>query len=155
MHGHPLGGLATWTWLGLVPVAGALAGAWCLRRQARTGLVAGVSAASLLLVGVLAAIAGPAMDREKAPRALVEEAARTANGPELRVGGYRYFQPSLVYYSRRPIARLTTEAQAAAFLARPGPAYLFLMVRDWEKFSPLCPAACREVGRPWDLYKVC
>ena len=51
MRGHPFGGLAGWAWLGLVPVAGAAAGAWCLRRRARTGLVAGVSAASVLLVG--------------------------------------------------------------------------------------------------------
>jgi 4-amino-4-deoxy-L-arabinose transferase-like glycosyltransferase len=155
MRGHPLAGLARWAWLGLVPVAGAAVGAWCLRRQSRTGLVAGVSAASLLLVGSLAAVAGPAVDREKAPRALVATAARSATGPDLRVGGYRYFQPSLVYYARRPVARLTTEAEAVYFLERPGPAYLFLTAPDWVRLAPHCPRLCREVGRHWDLYRGC
>jgi 4-amino-4-deoxy-L-arabinose transferase-like glycosyltransferase len=155
MRGHPFSGLAGWAWLGLVPVAGAVAGAWCLRRQCRTGLVAGVSAASVLLVGALAAVGGPAVDRDKAPRALVATAARSAIGTDPRVGGYRYFQPSLVYYARRPVARLTTEAEVLDFLERPGPAYLFLTVADWETLAPRCPRRCREVGRHWDLYKAC
>jgi 4-amino-4-deoxy-L-arabinose transferase-like glycosyltransferase len=155
MRGHPLEGLGRWAWLGLIPVAGAVVGFWCLRRQARTGLVAGVSATSLLLVGTLAAVAGPAVDREKAPRALVATAARSAVGTDPRVGGYRYFQPSLVYYARRPVVRLMTEEAVVDFLARPGSAYLFLTVADWEKLAPCCPPGCREVGRHWDLYRAC
>ena len=155
MRGHPLEGLGAWAWLGLVPVIGAVAGAWCLRRQMRTGLVAGVSAASVVMVGALAAVAGPAVDREKAPRALVETAARSASGPDLRVGGYRYFQPSLVYYARRPVTRLTVEPAAVEFLTRAGQAYLFLTAAEWEKLAPRCPPGCREVARHWDLYRAC
>ena len=155
MRGHPLDGLTRWAWLGLVPVAGAVAGWICLRRQARTGLVAGVAATSVVLVGTLAAVGGTAVDREKAPRPLVSAAARTAIGTELRVGGYKYFQPSLVYYSRHHVFRFTIEAEALDFLSKPGEAYLCLTVADWEKRGPSCPAGCQEIGRHWDLYRSC
>jgi hypothetical protein len=95
------------------------------------------------------------VDRDKAPRALVATAARDAIGTDPRVGGYKYFQPSLVYYARRPVARLLTAPEALDFLARPGPAYLFLTAPDWQALASKCPPGCREVGRHWDLYKAC
>jgi hypothetical protein len=48
---------------------------------------------------------------------------------------------------------MTAEPEAIDFLARQGPAYLFLTAADWEKLAPASPPGCREVGRHWDLYR--
>jgi hypothetical protein len=53
-------------------------------------------------------------------------------GREVRVTCSQYFQPSLVFYCRREVHQLGTEAEVLSFLDYPLPVYLFVLAARWE-----------------------
>jgi 4-amino-4-deoxy-L-arabinose transferase-like glycosyltransferase len=142
-----LAGLAAF---GALPVAGALAGAWCLRRDARTGLVAAVAASAVLFTACLAALGPVAVDRYKAPRNLAAALPADQTFRDVRIGAYEYFRPSLVFYCRREVIRLDDEASARQFLESPLPAFLFVSAAVWDELRGRAPG--RELTRHHDLY---
>ncbi len=155
LRGQAVAGLAGWAWIGLIPVAGAAAAAWCLRRQWRTGLVTGMAVTGVLFVGSLAAFPVRAVDAQKAPRPLVEQAGARRTDAEVRVGCYAYFQPSLVFYCRREVSELLTEQQALEFLRSPLPVYLFCPAAAADGLAAKSSSPCRQLGRHRDLYRNC
>src|SRR5262249_43913118 len=54
---HPLDGLATWAFLGLLPAGGAIGAWWCLRRRQVQSLIIILVAMSTLLLGSMIACA--------------------------------------------------------------------------------------------------
>src|SRR5581483_7626338 len=88
LHVHPLPGLERWSPVGLLPLLGAAAGWWCLARRNRSGMVAGLTAASVLFTGLLAGWGGSALEDYKAPRALVGRFWSEQEGRDVRVGCY-------------------------------------------------------------------
>jgi hypothetical protein len=95
------------------------------------------------------------VDAYKAPRPLAAALHQAQQEPEIRVAGYRYFQPSLVFYCRRQVWILDREARALEHLRYPIPAYLFLPAKEWERLQPLAPAGCRRLAGHHDLYRNC
>jgi 4-amino-4-deoxy-L-arabinose transferase-like glycosyltransferase len=152
LRGRRLPGLERWAAMGGVLVAGALAGGWCLRRERRGGVIAGVAASVVLFTAPLAAWGVAAVDRHKAPRDLAGALPADQQFRDVRVGAFNYFQPSLVFYCRREVLRLETHEQVYEFLRTPLPSYLFVRADAWAA----CPARvllpCREVARHYDLY---
>jgi 4-amino-4-deoxy-L-arabinose transferase-like glycosyltransferase len=145
-----LPGLAALAAFGALPVAGALAGAGFLRRGARAGLVGALAASGVLFTAALAALGPAAVDRYKAPRALAAALPADQTIRDVRVGTYEYFQPSLVFYCRREVNRLPSEAAARDLLAGPLPAFLFVPAGVWEGMRGGAPG--RELARHHDLY---
>jgi 4-amino-4-deoxy-L-arabinose transferase-like glycosyltransferase len=135
---------------GLVPVAGAVVAAWCLRRQARTGFVASVVGCGILLTGLLASLGPVAVDRYKAPRALAAALPADQADRDVRVGALDYFQPSLVFYCQREVQRLPDEHAARELLEGPLPAFVFVPAGVWESLHTR--VAGRELARHHDLY---
>jgi 4-amino-4-deoxy-L-arabinose transferase-like glycosyltransferase len=146
-------GLAGWAWVGLVPVLAAAAGVWCLRRERRAGLIAGLAAGAVAFVGLMATLPVRAVDAYKAPRPLVATAGACQPGEEVRVGCYAYFQPSLVFYCRREVSELLTEQQALEFLRSPLPAYLVCPATVGEALAARAAGACRMADRRPDLFR--
>jgi 4-amino-4-deoxy-L-arabinose transferase-like glycosyltransferase len=153
LQGRSFPGLERCALAGLLPV---LAGAWpLLRRQRRGELLAAVAASAVLFVGTLAAWGGSALNGRKAPKALAAAIHAHQTEPDIRIACYQYFQPSLVFYCRREVARLDKERQALDFLQCPLPAYLCLPAPVWESLRGKCPRAYPVIGRQRDLYRNC
>jgi 4-amino-4-deoxy-L-arabinose transferase-like glycosyltransferase len=155
LRGRRLPGLETWAVLGSVFILGAVAAWWCARREYRGGLVASVAAAAVLFAGPLLAWGSITLDGHKAPRSLVRAFQVAQTEPEVRVGCYQYFQPSLVFYCRREVTRMMSEKEALEFLQYPLPVYLFLPASVWHELEGKVRGPHRLLGRHDDLYRGC
>jgi 4-amino-4-deoxy-L-arabinose transferase-like glycosyltransferase len=153
LHGRQLPGLASWALLGAFPVLGAASSWWCLRRQWRTALVGCVGLSAVFFIGTLATYGSVALDGFKAPRGLVQASKAQATQHEIRVGSYRYFQPSLVFYCRREVQQCATEEQALEFLRMPLQTYLFLPAVEWQALEGKLRGPHRLLARHYDLYR--
>jgi 4-amino-4-deoxy-L-arabinose transferase-like glycosyltransferase len=155
LHGRHLPGLEGWAFLGTVPLLGALAGWWCLRRQQRGGLIAAVALAAVLFTGALIGWASTAVDRHKAPRPLADVLAQHQAEGEVLVGAYRYFQPSLVFYCRQEVRLWWLENEVLDLLSYPIPVYFFMPANVWEELRPKVAGPHRVLGRHHDFYRHC
>ena len=86
-------------------------------------------------------------------RALTQIVKANETEPEIRVACYQYYQPSLVFYSKREVRRLEKDGEAVEFLSYPVPVYLFLPAAAWESLQRQLIAPCRVLGRHLDLYR--
>lgn len=93
-----------------------------------------------------------AVDRYKAARALAGALVAQQTEAEIRIGCYQYYQPSLVFYSRRLVNRFTEESDALEFLRYPIPVYLFVPADTWQSWPESVKGTCRVLGRHPDLY---
>ena len=154
MRERYLSGLARLASLGALPVLGAAAGWWCLRRQYRTGLIASVVSAAVLFLAPLAAWASTAFNPFKAAQPLVCASGAFRRDQDIRIGAYRLeYLPSLNFYCQRNVQHNTSEAEVVAFLETPLPVYLFVPAPIWDDLRAKIACPCREVGRHRDLYR--
>ena len=147
--------LSAWAGLGLLPVLGAGAAWWCIRRQQRTWALATLVGVVVVLLSGLATWGVMAVDGFKAPRPLAEVLVRAQQEREIRVASYQYMQPSLVFYCRRQVWILGSDEEVVTHLRYPIPAYLFLPVREWERLRDRVPSNCQTLGSHHDLYRNC
>jgi 4-amino-4-deoxy-L-arabinose transferase-like glycosyltransferase len=153
----PLTGVAEWAAIGIVPMLGAIAAGWLLLRQYRGAALAMLTAAAVAFLGPPAAWGVAAVDADKAPRPLVRAMLLDQNEREIRVVAYRYFQPSLVFYSRRQVAQVDTEEAVREYLSDRYPVgvYLFLPAAEWERLQKEVRTPYRLVAQHRDLYRNC
>lgn len=153
LRGRQLAGLEQWGVLGAIPVAGALLAWWAFHWQRRTLGLGAVAGTAVFFVGGLAAGGAIALDAHKAPRPLGQLVRAVPNEPDVRVGCFGYYQPSLVFYCRREVVRFDTPEQALEFLRWPLPVFLFLPEKAWESLRVQLPDTARVLGRHYDLYR--
>ncbi len=151
----PLPGLAAWGAMGVVPILGAVTAAWLVRRHLRGAALVALGSAAILFIAVLAAGGVTAVDAAKAPRPLVQAVLHDPAQGEIRLVCFRYFQPSLVFYSHRQVELLPDESQVLDRLRYPVAVYLFLPATDWERLRTQVPTPCRVVSEHRDLYRRC
>jgi hypothetical protein len=148
--------LKPWAALGALPVLAAAAAGWCLWRQCRGAVVGVVTASAVVLTGVLAAWGSAAVEAHKASRPLAQVIRAPEAEPDIRVGCYQYFQPSLVFYCGREVVQIENPRQALDHLRGPLPAYLLVPADEWENnLRPRLHEPHRVVGRHRDLYRGC
>ena len=112
-----------------------------------------VAGCAVVLAVVLSGWGLEAMEPYKAARSLAQGLPADQIERDVRVATFGYFQPSLVFYCRREVLRWVNEEQAAAFLQRPLPSYLFVPEKVWENMqSRLVTAKVRVLARHRDLY---
>lgn len=150
-----LPGLEVWSVLGMIPVVGAVLAGWCARRQLRTELVAVLACASALFLGPLAVWGGGTLNAHKAPRHLAELISRHQTDREIRVATFGYGQPSLVFYCRREVGLLPSEADAVEFLRSPWQVFLVVPEPLWPALAAQIKGTPLVLGRHRDLYKGC
>jgi 4-amino-4-deoxy-L-arabinose transferase-like glycosyltransferase len=148
-----LPGMTRWAWLGSLPILGAASAWWCDRTGWRSGVIASLSAAALLLTGSLAIWGSGVVDAHKAARALVQQCLAGQTEREVRVASYCCYRPSLVFYCQREVARFNEEQDALDFLRLPLPVYLFVPAEAWEALQRRAPDSSHVLGRHWDLYQ--
>jgi 4-amino-4-deoxy-L-arabinose transferase-like glycosyltransferase len=155
VKGQRLPGVETWAAAGALPVLGAAAAWWLIRRQRRGPALAALATAAVVFLGVLAGWGVAAVDAGKAPRPLVQAMPPDQAGRDMRLVCYRYFQPSLVFYSHRNVSLLNNDEEALEQLRYPVEVYLFLPAADWERLQGRVQSRCRLVSRHRDLYRKC
>lgn len=142
-------GLWQWAWVGLLLTGGAGAAFVAWRAGKRPAVLRCVAVAAVLFA-TAAAIGIPlALDRQRAPRPLAWQSGAADPSRDLRVGAYRWFAPSLVFYTGRQVQVLADAAGVRRFLEIPTPAYLFVPAAVWEREGASWPAWC--VARRADL----
>lgn len=155
LRGNYLPGLEYWAWIGLVPIAAVGLGCVALRRGRRDWFLAVLSVSAVCFTAAILGGASVALDRHKGPRDLVAQAGVCQPAREIRIGTYDYFQPSLVFYCEREIARLESASQTRDFLSMQLPVYLFVPESVWHTVRSTMPETCRVVARHYDLYRRC
>jgi 4-amino-4-deoxy-L-arabinose transferase-like glycosyltransferase len=151
LHLHPLPGLEQGAIFGIVPLFGAAVAWWCARRNFRGALLATITSACPLFVGLLGAWATVAVDAYKAPRPLIQ--AFPDPQADIRIACYQFYQPSLVFYCGREVNRLDDENQVQEFLRYPIPVYLFLPASTWKALEGKLAGPHHVVARHHDLYR--
>lgn len=149
-------GVEDWAALGLVPLAGAGLMGWHLRAGRRGEFVTTAAATAVVFVALMAAFPPGELDRYKAPRELVRETRVDDPGRDVRLAGYDWFQPSVVFYARREVAKLPSPEKAAEFLAVPTPGYLFVPEPTWSRWvRDKVAVPHRVAARRYDFYRNC
>jgi 4-amino-4-deoxy-L-arabinose transferase-like glycosyltransferase len=150
-------GLERYAVLGLLPLVGAAAAAWAVRRQRRGAFVGALALTALAFVGSLAAWGGTAIEPYKSPRALAAILPDDQLQREVRIGTFCYFQPSLVFYCRRQVTQLFLEEEALSLLEGPHTAYLFVPAAVWGKLKTRVgnSVQLQVLGKHRDLYDRC
>ena len=145
-------GLASWAWVGLIPVLGARAGYRAWRRGDVSLFHRRWALTAITFVALAAATVPVTLDRHRAPKALVAASGVADPQCDLRVAVHQWFAPSLVFYLGREVARLPDLAAVQRFLEIPTPAYLFLpapVYESWKSAGELPPHTC--LTRHFDL----
>lgn len=144
-------GLSKWAWVGIIPVIGAAAAAWCLRRGRRAAVVTTFAAAAVAFVGLSSVLPVRAVDAAKACRPLVAAAGADRPTDEIRIANLGYFQPSLVFYCRREVSEIFSPQEALNLLRGPLPAYVFCPAEIGEQLAKA--GTYRVTGRHRDFYR--
>ena len=152
LRGRYFPGATAWAWTGAVLVVGAALAAWWHERGKRDRVLAAVAGSAVLFAAPLLGWGIDAIERHKAPRELARFLPADHTRREVRLATLGWFQPSLVFYSRRQVERLEQAGQALGFLDQPLPAYLFVPEPTWADLSRTTPMRTRVVGRHRDLY---
>ncbi len=137
-----------WAPLGAVLVGGAVVAALLFERGARGGVLGAVAVTAVLFAAPLVGWGLAAIDPHKASRGLVASLPPDQQRRDLRLAAWDWFQPSVVFYSRREVERPNELHLVHTFLDQPLPAYLFVPESTWARLG----RGGRVVGRHRDLY---
>jgi 4-amino-4-deoxy-L-arabinose transferase-like glycosyltransferase len=146
LAGKELPALAALAWLGLLPIA-AVIPAWIWMRQRRRTVIGLVALSSVALVGLLAGLGPRAVHPYHLSPHLAGRLEAHQQSREVQIGCYRFFQPSLVFYTRRQIERLGDDQAAVDLLHRPVESYLVVPAQTWEELRPRVETSCTVVAR--------
>lgn len=73
---------------------------------------------------------------------------------DLRLASYDWFQPSIVFYSKRHVEKLPSLDKAVDFLAVPTPGRLLVEEETWEKWiAARVTVPHRVVAKRFDFYR--
>jgi 4-amino-4-deoxy-L-arabinose transferase-like glycosyltransferase len=147
--------LGSWAWLGVLPVVAAILAAWWTRRQQRTAATIGIAVIAVLFLAPLGAWGARVFDHYKSTRPLAQSIHEHQVEREVRVAAYEYFQPSMVYYCRREVQSVASDAATCEFLRSPIQVFVIMPAPTWERLCGLVRVPCRVVGKHWDMYRNC
>lgn len=155
MRGRHLPGLEFWAVVGIVPIVGAAACWFWLRREQRNHVLGAAGVTAVLWLGLFAAWGTEPIDRHKAPRPLADALAELDHRGDVYIASFGWFQPSVVFYCRRQVEEIKTEAEVLEWLRYPAPAYVFLPADQWKRLQPKVTGPHREIARERCLYRGC
>ncbi len=149
-------GIQPWATLGLLPLTAAAAMTWHMRRGDRNGAIVSMAVVSVVFIALMIAFPTLIIDRQKAPRELVRAGELADASRDIRVAAFEWFQPSIVFYSGREVARLRSPEALEQFLAVPTPGYVFVAAPTWERVTQQrVQLEARVVARHRDFLNSC
>lgn len=131
-------------------VAGALS-AWLANGQQRWAAVVFVAVASVITVAGLAAWGPGTVARHRAPYALAQAVLHHQVEDEVEIACLDFYQPSLVWYTQRHIARLDSSRAAIDHLHSVKQTYLVTPRGTWEHLASRIKGPVAVVAAAWDF----
>lgn len=153
MRGREIPTLAPWALFGGLPIVASGVLWWFWKSQAKQRLFVALGVYAVLFTGTLANWGVSQLESRKCVRTLAKVFQNEKAAGEIRVAGYDYFHPSMVFYCQRTVERIWGEPTAHEFLSYPVPVYIFIPVRDLDKIRANSPKPFRELARGFDMYK--
>jgi 4-amino-4-deoxy-L-arabinose transferase-like glycosyltransferase len=147
--------------VGVVPILGAIAGWLFLRRLRWSKAIGTFAVTAVAFACALFGFASVRVSRHQQIDSLFR--AVYAKTPEPQIAAYGCFQPSWVFYARRPIRFLAPEnpGEVGRFLRQEGIQFLLITDRHWAAIRPSLPTEAAILARvPYflgqgDLLVVC
>jgi 4-amino-4-deoxy-L-arabinose transferase-like glycosyltransferase len=148
--------MTAWAFLGVIPVIGSGVGLALLATGRRRAMVAVVGVTAVGFVAPMLGGAAEVLNKLKASRELIAMSGACQRDRDVRLAGYQYMQPSLVFYGQRIVRWLNSEDEVARFLSYPAPSYVFLTEADWLRLQSHHPdLTARAAASHWDMYRNC
>ena len=116
--------------IGTIPIIGAWIAIKLLDREQRPRVIQTLTATALLLAFVIVGIAPPSVSQYQDTPKFIADARRFADGEEIEIGTYAYFQPTVLFYAGRKTPVLKSPREVADFLA--GHPHAFVITRATE-----------------------
>ncbi|MEX2186891.1 MAG: glycosyltransferase family 39 protein [Pirellulales bacterium] len=132
--------------LGLIPLATAAVGWWCVRRGNIALSATTLAVGATVLVVAMFGFAQVRIDRRQVSEDLAA-LVRREGGETARLAAYRDLEPSMVFYAGHPIATLFDPAAAGALLERQERAYLLASDEDLPELRRHLPADVEVIAR--------
>ena len=105
-----------WGLIGLVLVVGGFAAPYWLDREDRRNALRIIMASCVIFTLLLVVVAPADIRQYQETPQFVEEAKQFSGSPDVVIGSYAYFEPSLVFYAKQPVRILDTPRQVAEFI---------------------------------------
>jgi hypothetical protein len=141
-----LDALRDFSWLGLVPITGAvLAGAGVAIRRRKLAMAVFVFADVALLAGVFL-VAAPRLGKIDPLPGMVRRADELAGG-RAEIGAFRFTVPGVVWSADRMVTMCDSPVEAAAFLqSAPQTAFLFVAGSAYEELATSMPGGAEIIA---------
>jgi 4-amino-4-deoxy-L-arabinose transferase-like glycosyltransferase len=152
LRGRHLPGAVYWAWLGLVLLGGSAVASWLFDLGRRNGVIVTITTSAGLFAAVLLAGGIEAVDRCKAPRLLAGALPADHLRREVRVLAHDWFQPSIVFYTRREVERIEKVPELSWILRQSPTVYLYIPENTWRNIYPQMPTETSVLARRRDLY---
>jgi 4-amino-4-deoxy-L-arabinose transferase-like glycosyltransferase len=150
LRGREFPELGPWSVLGLIPPTAAVAAGYWLYQGQRKRVLVVVSVAALGFVAVGAAFLPEVVDEHKVHRPFAAAIAEHQTERDVRIGCYRFYQPGLVFYTKRPVEVLRQEQDAIDHLRSPLQSFLVLPGETWERLRGDVDVPTEVVARKHD-----
>jgi 4-amino-4-deoxy-L-arabinose transferase-like glycosyltransferase len=154
LEGRTLPRLGTLAPLGLLLVGGGVAGTLLLLRERLVGrwpVVAGLAASAVAALAPLAAWGPGRVASYRAPYPLAQAMLQFQQEPEVAIGCYGFYQPSLVWYTQREVKRFARAQDALDHLGSVTQSYLVVPEPVWERLATELHGEATVVARAWDF----
>ena len=125
--------------IGLAPLLGGLAAMYLAQRGRTKQAVAGIAVASVAFVTSVLAVVAVRADRYQTSAPLAATIQSLKGSGDVTIGQYKYFRPSLTYYTRRPVAECRTAEDLEQLFAGSRDAVLVTTARKHEDIKDLLP----------------
>jgi 4-amino-4-deoxy-L-arabinose transferase-like glycosyltransferase len=144
--------LGPWASLGVVVILGTVVIGVLVKRGYRLGALATLIGMAVALLAVAAAFAVPGFNVEKSSEPLSRIIRERTQEPDLRLGAFNCFEPSLVFYCHREVIDLDSEEAVLAFLRFPTQVCVVMSTEDWTRMQKQAGQECHALGQARDLY---
>jgi hypothetical protein len=152
LQGRTIPDLAWLAWLGVIPVVGAIAAWSAWRSDNRQAAITSFMVSGVSFIAVGAALGPTLIEPARVSPRLAQTILQNQSEREIRVACYGWFQPSIVFYVRRPVANLREAEAARAWLDHPLESYL-IVSRPWweERLAPTLKLRVTVLAGYWDF----
>ena len=133
--------------VGIIPLVGSALCIFFSERGLRRPAVVGLAVTSVIFVTSILGIAALRVDRYQTSADLAGAIGKMNSHRERQIAQYRYFRPSLIYYTQQRVESCRDQQAAVRFLAQSDDAYLITTREHYEQLRTVLPPDVTVLAR--------